>query len=107
MLLASQMGGEGIVYQRLVFRPSRITATESVFGALLFNARGIRTVIAPHPAVTTLVYIDKYGRPICNSTETDVSFVSTRDNKFYLQRVLEGGEVIRWRAPGLDHLKKR
>nr|CCC94228.1 conserved hypothetical protein [Trypanosoma congolense IL3000] len=69
------------------------------------SSRCIRTIISPRPAVTTLVYIDKYGRPVRNGTETDVSLIRTRDNKFYLQRVLQGGEVIRWRAPGLDHLK--
>ncbi|CBH16335.1 hypothetical protein, conserved [Trypanosoma brucei gambiense DAL972] len=69
------------------------------------SRRYIRTIITPRPAVTTLVYIDKYGRPVRNGTETDVSLIRTRDNQFYLQRVLPGGEVIRWRAPGLDHLK--
>lgn len=37
--------------------------------------------------------------------ETDLSLIRTRDNNFYLQRVLENGETVRWLAPGLDHLK--
>ncbi|KAF8289012.1 hypothetical protein TcBrA4_0004660 [Trypanosoma cruzi] len=105
MLMASLMRREGVNSRRLTLRLSHNTATTSVFGVSLLQSRGIRTVIAPRPAVTTLVYIDKYGRPLRNSTETDLSLIRTRDNKFYLQRVLEGGEVIRWRAPGLDHLK--
>ncbi|EAN89992.1 hypothetical protein C3747_73g112 [Trypanosoma cruzi] len=105
MLMASRMRRESVTSRRLTLRLSHNTATTSVFGVSLLQSRGIRTVIAPRPAVTTLVYIDKYGRPLRNSTETDLSLIRTRDNKFYLQRVLEGGEVIRWRAPGLDHLK--
>ncbi|KAG8344929.1 hypothetical protein ERJ75_001440300 [Trypanosoma vivax] len=85
--------------------PTTVPTSRTVFSHHYSSFRCIRTVIAPRPAVTTLAYIDKYGRPVRNGTETDLSLVRTRDNKFYLQRVLEGGEVIRWRAPGLDHLK--
>lgn len=72
--------------------------------ALTISTRCIRTVIPPRPAVTTLVYLNRYGK-IVHHGETDLSLIRTRENKFYLQRVLENGETIRWLAPGLDHLK--
>eukprot|EP00331_Platyophrya_macrostoma_P013496 CAMPEP_0176409544 /NCGR_PEP_ID=MMETSP0127-20121128/2557_1 /TAXON_ID=938130 /ORGANISM="Platyophrya macrostoma, Strain WH" /LENGTH=282 /DNA_ID=CAMNT_0017788935 /DNA_START=162 /DNA_END=1010 /DNA_ORIENTATION=- len=73
---------------------------------LWMGRRHIRSVIPPRPAVTTLIYLDQFGRPVrSKSQETPLSLVRTRDNKFWLQRVLENGEVIRWRALGLDHLK--
>ncbi|KAG5494315.1 hypothetical protein GH5_02328 [Leishmania sp. Ghana 2012 LV757] len=65
----------------------------------------IRTVIPPRPAVTTLVYLDHSGRAVRTGVETDLSLIRTRDNKFYLQRVLPNGEVVRWLAPGLNYLK--
>lgn len=67
--------------------------------------RGIRTVIPPRPAVTVIVYVNHMGKAVRNGTETDLSLIRTRDNKFYLQRVLPNGEVIRWLAPGLDYIK--
>jgi hypothetical protein len=52
------------------------------------------------------MYLDKYGRAIRSKTqETPLSLIRTRDNKFWLQRVLPEGEVVRWRALGLDRLK--
>lgn len=73
-------------------------------GVFQFPARSIRTIIPPRPAVTTLVYLNRLGK-IERYGETDLSLIRTRDNKFYLQRVLENGETIRWLAPGLDHLR--
>lgn len=73
--------------------------------ALYTATRGIRTVIPPRPAVTTLVYIDEAGRAARRGEQTDISLIRTRENKFYLQRVLPDGEVVRWEAPGLEYLK--
>lgn len=67
--------------------------------------RGIRTVIPPRPAATVLVYVDHMGKAVRNGAETDMSLIRTRDNKFYLQRVLPTGEVVRWLAPGLEYIK--
>lgn len=67
--------------------------------------RTIRSVIPPRPLVTTIVYIDRLGRRARSGAETDMSLIRTRDNKFYLQRVLPDGEVVRWLAPGLDYIK--
>ncbi|KAG5469747.1 hypothetical protein CUR178_01886 [Leishmania enriettii] len=72
---------------------------------LLLQRAHIRTVIPPRPAVTTLVYLDHFGRAVRTGVETDLSLIRTRDNKFYLQRVLPNGEVVRWSAPGLNYLK--
>ncbi|CCW66222.1 unnamed protein product [Phytomonas sp. Hart1] len=74
-------------------------------GALYSTRRGIRTVIAPRPAVTTLVYLNNMGTRIRDGTETNISLIRTRDNQFYIQRILPDGEVVRWYAPGLEHLK--
>lgn len=74
--------------------------------SLVSSARCIRSVIPPRPLVTTLVYLDDYGRAIrSKSQETSLSLIRTRDNKFWLQRVLPTGEVIRWPAIGLEHIK--
>lgn len=69
------------------------------------GVRFIRTVIAPRPMATTLMFIDEAGRCVRNGAESDMSFIRTRDNKFYLQRVMPNGEVVRWLAPGLEVLK--
>lgn len=80
--------------------------TSFTSSALHQSVRSIRNVIPPRPLVTTLLYLDSYGRPIrSKATETPLSLVRTRDNKFWLQRVLENGEVVRWHAIGLSHLK--
>lgn len=68
-------------------------------------SRTIRTVIPPRPEVTTISYLDHHGRAVKNGTVTDISLIRTRDNKFYLQRVLKDGEVVRWLALGLSNLK--
>lgn len=73
-------------------------------GSLHLPARFIRKIIPPRPAVTTLVYLSRSGK-IVRHGESDLSLIRTRENKFYLQRVLENGETIRWLAPGLEHLK--
>ncbi len=73
---------------------------------LCTSARSIRSVVPPRPLVTTIMYLDGYGRAIRSKTqESPLSFARTRDNKFWLQRVLPDGEVVRWRALGLDRLK--
>ncbi|EPY26451.1 hypothetical protein AGDE_11311 [Angomonas deanei] len=81
----------------------RVTLAQE--GSLLHSTRGIRTVIPPRPVTTVIAYVSRGGYAIRDREESDVSLIRTRDNKFYLQRVLETGEVIRWRAPGLDYLK--
>lgn len=80
--------------------------SSAVVVTLLQSRRAIRSVLPPRPLVTTLIYLDPYGRAVRSKTqETPLSLVRTRDNKFWLQRVLPDGEVVRWAAIGLDRLK--
>ena len=71
----------------------------------LGSARSIRTQIPTRPEVTVLLYLDSHGTQSRHNRVTNISLVRTRDNKFWLQRVLPGGETIRWRAVGLDVMK--
>jgi hypothetical protein len=73
--------------------------------ALQSQYRGIRTQIPPRSAVTVITYLDRYGNPIKTKDETDLSLIRTRDNKFYLQRVLEDESIVRFAAPGLGMIK--
>ncbi|CCW63129.1 unnamed protein product [Phytomonas sp. EM1] len=92
-------------YVSSALRGSSGVGLRNTASSLFCTRRGIRTVIAPRPAVTTLLYIDRMGRGVRDGSETDLSLIRTRDNKFYMQRVLPGGEVVRWYAPGLEYLK--
>jgi hypothetical protein len=65
----------------------------------------IRTQIPPRPAVTVITYLDRYGNPIKTKQETDLSLIRTRDNKFFLQRVMVDESIIRFAAPGLGMIK--
>jgi len=65
----------------------------------------IRTQIPPRPAVTVITYLDRYGNPIKTKQETDLSLIRTRDNKFFLQRVMEDESIVRFAAPGLGMIK--
>lgn len=68
--------------------------------------RFIRTQIPPRPVLQVMTYLTKSGRAAGTNIETDVAIVRTRENKFYLQRVLPEGEVVRFRIPGLDHMSQ-
>jgi len=67
--------------------------------------RRIRQTVPPRPEVLTLAYLDKLGRP-CKGVKSNLSLIRTRDNMFYLQRILPDGEVIRWRCLGLENMKQ-
>lgn len=67
--------------------------------------RCIRTQIPPRPVHTVLCYLDRIGSPVKNRVETNLAIVKTRQNLFYLQRVMDDGSYIRWRVPGLDRMK--
>lgn len=67
--------------------------------------RGIRTQIPPRPAVTVVTYLDFYGNPIRTKEETCLSLIRTRDNKFFLQRVMPDESIVRFAAPGLGMVK--
>ena len=73
--------------------------------AVAASVRTIRTQIPPRPLVTVVTYLDRGGNPIRNRVETELALVKTRDNKFYLQRIMPDGSYIRWRVPGLDKMK--
>lgn len=67
--------------------------------------RSIRSQIPPRPEVTVIAYLDNFGKGARHGIVSHMSLVRTRDNRFWLQRVLPGGETIRWRCIGLDVLK--
>ena len=69
------------------------------------QVRLIRQQLPPRPAVTVLTYLDHYGNPIKNKDETDISFIRTREDKFFLQRVFPDQSVVRWSVPGLNMMK--
>ncbi len=67
--------------------------------------RCIRTQIPPRPEVMIMAYLDTTGTVARHRRVTNLALVRTRDNKFWLQRVMPGGEVVRWRCVGLDIMK--
>ena len=67
--------------------------------------RTIRSQIPPRPVHTVICYLDRIGSPVKNRVETNLAIVKTRQNLFYLQRVLDDGSYVRWRVPGLDRMK--
>lgn len=70
-----------------------------------YQRRGVRQQIPPRPNVFALCYFDHRGLIVEDNRETDIAIIRTRDLKFYLQRIMPNGEVIRWPAPGCDPMR--
>jgi hypothetical protein len=85
--------------------PAGLAGPSTAIVAPTAQRASIRTQIPPRPAVTVITYLDRYGNPIKTKQETDLSLIRTRDNKFFLQRVMPDESIIRFPAPGLGMIK--